>query len=440
MAMFPPSYIYGAGQYQGAPAMDPTLYQNMPPPLNMSLGMMMGYPTYFPPGYMPPGWHANEAAPAAATPVLNQGSSYVSTQQVLEAASHVQNTSPRPAPINVPTWPIAQANGDNSSTVDLREPDNLTPKPFGQDRSAVAQQPQGYFQQYQAQQVKHEPEISGNGMATTDSLQPHPTPPPLHSVVRTQTTRQGRGMEYLQSLGVSESAGIPNLTPDGPMPSQTFNDQDPRDDLAQQYSRLSSDASAAPQPETQMDPTQYPDLSQSHRESTVSIPNTIQSVGEGPSHTYERLARVPSLAPSWISHAREGGRPPARWVQNKLFLHQSHAEGREGEFNPDMAGDSYWDGDLDGDGMYRDEEEDSVEEENEMNFFMPSLESHVAVQLRDRVERNTHIKGGISWPASFTGRDVVVSLNSSIAEMAAQIRFLLVDCCADTHARLDEDL
>lgn len=400
--------------------MDPAIYQNMPPPLNMNLGMM-GYPTYFPPGYLPPGWNANEVSSAAVVSAQNQGLAYASAQQIPEAVSRVQTTSPRPAPITVPTWPTAQANGDHSSTVDLREPDNLTPKPFGQGASASTQHPQGYFQQYQAQQVKHEPEIRGNGTATTDSLQPHSTPPPLHSMARSHTTRQGRGMEYLQSLGVSENASIPNSTLDIPVPSGNANDQDPREDLAQQYSRLSSDAPAAPQPEMTMDPAQYPHLSQSHRESTVSIPNTIQSVGEGPSHTYERLARVPSLAPSWISHAREGGRPPARWVQNKLFLHQSHAEGREGDFNPDMAGDSYWDGDLDVDGMYRDEEEDSVEEENEMNFFMPSLESHVAVQLRDRVERNTHIKGGISWPASFTGRDVVVSIELHKTEKAAQI-------------------
>lgn len=416
MTMFPPSYLYdlyGTGQYQGPSGLDPAIYQNMPSPLGMNLGMgMMAYPPYFPPGYMPPGWSANISASAVPSPVQNQGLASVPPQQTPEAVSHLtQTTSPRPAPIAVPIWPVTQADGNNKETVDLREPDNLTPRPFGQDSSGLLQQPQGYFQHYQAQA----PAVENGGEAINNSLPPtdvrsHPTPPPLHIKARTQTTRQGRGMEYLESLGVSKEASIPSRTPEIPQgQSWTANEQDPRQELAQHYSRLSSDVSLPSQTETLMHMTPYSNYNQSHRESTVSIPHTIQSVGEGPSHAHERLARVPSLAPSWISHAREGGRPPARWVQNKLFLHQSHAEGREGEFNPDFAGDSYWDGDPDGDGMYRDDDEDSVEEENEMNFFMPSLESHVAVQLRDRVERNTHIKGGISWPASFTGRDVVVS-------------------------------
>ena len=162
-----------------------------------------------------------------------------------------------------------------------------------------------------------------------------------------------------------------------------------------------------------------------HRESVVSLPQSVRTFGEGPSNpqdalqhrrTYSRdpqLQHRGSLAPSWLEQNQEG-RPPARWVQNKLFLHQSHAAG----FSPTSMGDvTGEDGQVDG---YFDEEfeeeydEEEAEEQNEMNFFSPSLLSHVSVQLRDRVERNSHIKGGIPWPKSFTGRDIVVSTEPNL--------------------------
>ncbi|KAH8084690.1 Dbl homology domain-containing protein, partial [Filobasidium floriforme] len=120
------------------------------------------------------------------------------------------------------------------------------------------------------------------------------------------------------------------------------------------------------------------------------------------------------LAPSWLEQNQEG-RPPARWVQNKLFLHQSHAAG----FSPsEVTGE---DGQVGGDGYFDEEmeedyDEEEAEEQNEMNFFSPSLLSHVSVQLRDRVERNSHIKGGIPWPKSFTGRDVITTIQSFMPE------------------------
>lgn len=38
-----------------------------------------------------------------------------------------------------------------------------------------------------------------------------------------------------------------------------------------------------------------------------------------------------------------------------------------------------------------------------------SLLSHLAFRLRDSVPRGTHAKGNISYPRTFTGRDIVVS-------------------------------
>lgn len=141
-----------------------------------------------------------------------------------------------------------------------------------------------------------------------------------------------------------------------------------------------------------------------HRDSTIST-STLGSRGEGPSGGFSRN----SLAPSWVQ-VQESGRTPSRWVQNKLFLHQSHA-------NPsvdylDEHGQPYYD-DPD---VYEEEFIDEEEEENEMNFFNPSLLSHVSVQLKDRVERNSHVKGGISWQDSFTGRDLVTTIQSFMPE------------------------
>jgi len=42
------------------------------------------------------------------------------------------------------------------------------------------------------------------------------------------------------------------------------------------------------------------------------------------------------------------------------------------------------------------------------DFFNSSLLSHIAVKLRDKVPRETHVKGGIPYHNAFTGRDVVV--------------------------------
>jgi hypothetical protein len=46
---------------------------------------------------------------------------------------------------------------------------------------------------------------------------------------------------------------------------------------------------------------------------------------------------------------------------------------------------------------------------NEIRFFNPAFLSETAVQLRDRVVRGHHVKGGITWVGTFTGRDLVVS-------------------------------
>lgn len=60
---------------------------------------------------------------------------------------------------------------------------------------------------------------------------------------------------------------------------------------------------------------------------------------------------------------------------------------------PDDPADDYW------------EDED---EEDETRFVNFSLLSHIAMQLRDKVPRGTHVKGSIPYPRAFTGKDIVV--------------------------------
>ena len=60
-----------------------------------------------------------------------------------------------------------------------------------------------------------------------------------------------------------------------------------------------------------------------------------------------------------------------------------------------------------------DEELYSDSEEDESLFINFALLSHLAVRLRDRVPRGTHVRGNIPYPRAFTGKDIVVSENES---------------------------
>lgn len=66
------------------------------------------------------------------------------------------------------------------------------------------------------------------------------------------------------------------------------------------------------------------------------------------------------------------------------------------------------DGYAEDDDEFYDYEEDPSEDGDD-RFFNPALLSHIAVRLRDKVPRGTHVKGSIPYPRAFTGKDVVVS-------------------------------
>lgn len=55
------------------------------------------------------------------------------------------------------------------------------------------------------------------------------------------------------------------------------------------------------------------------------------------------------------------------------------------------------------------------EEEDDSRFVNFSLISHIAVRLRDKVPRGTHVKGSIPYPRAFTGKDIVVRTPSTFS-------------------------
>lgn len=67
-------------------------------------------------------------------------------------------------------------------------------------------------------------------------------------------------------------------------------------------------------------------------------------------------------------------------------------------------------GDEGGSGYIEDDYWEDEEEEDENRFVNFALLSHMAVQLRDKVPRDNHVKGGIPYERAFTGKDIVVNI------------------------------
>ncbi|TFY73275.1 hypothetical protein EWM64_g10737, partial [Hericium alpestre] len=71
------------------------------------------------------------------------------------------------------------------------------------------------------------------------------------------------------------------------------------------------------------------------------------------------------------------------------------------------------------DGQYQDEYDDEYDDEYESDegldsFVNFALLSNIAMWLRDKVPRGTHVKGSIPYPRAFTGKDIVSTLQSQI--------------------------
>ncbi|KAL1707909.1 CNH domain-containing protein [Schizophyllum commune] len=61
------------------------------------------------------------------------------------------------------------------------------------------------------------------------------------------------------------------------------------------------------------------------------------------------------------------------------------------------------------------------DEDDESRFVNHSLLSHLAVQLRDKVPRGTHVKGSIPYPSAFTGKDIVSTIQTQIQRELALV-------------------
>ncbi|WWC58812.1 uncharacterized protein I303_101356 [Kwoniella dejecticola CBS 10117] len=132
-----------------------------------------------------------------------------------------------------------------------------------------------------------------------------------------------------------------------------------------------------------------------------SITSSLHPASISSRHTGRSVASA--LSPSWAAQTQQ----PSNWVSRKLQIHQSHRSPFEDEETgePRLYEDDNWD----------DEDEEEDEEEldvNEIRFFQPAFVSEMALQLRDKVERGRHIKAGIAWVGSFTGKDIVTTIQN----------------------------
>lgn len=246
----------------------------------------------------------------------------------------------------------------------------------------------------------------------TSSAQAAPSPYPGHTIdnhISTDLPRTPRSQQQMSASGSGPSAGgshdpyqqssyggyadsdylVPRssegtygtrtATPD------TIRNNSAQVDNMQQQRRYAGGAAASGSDRVNM-PTPNPAPSQ-----PVSFPTAHPS-----NSAIDRQSPIsrgrPSneLSPSWGEQAQQ----PSRWVQNKLAQHQSQ----------------YYDENDGYDEYVSSEGEDDVDDEvNGIRFFNPAFLSETALQLTDRVPRATHNKGGVPYPQTFTGADMVVS-------------------------------
>lgn len=87
------------------------------------------------------------------------------------------------------------------------------------------------------------------------------------------------------------------------------------------------------------------------------------------------------------------------YVQRPTETLRSVAEfGNHEDVGIQDEGEEFWEGD----------------EEDESRFISYFLLSHIAMQLRDKIPRGTHVKGSIPYTRAFTGKDIVVSISHEI--------------------------
>ncbi|KAJ7319295.1 CNH domain-containing protein [Mycena albidolilacea] len=148
-------------------------------------------------------------------------------------------------------------------------------------------------------------------------------------------------------------------------------------------------------------------------QSSLSRTTSANSTGAPPT-AYRPDSSQSSL--SRTTSANSTGAPPTAYRPEQdqyLAVGPSAIDRRPSEMLRDLAsytprgplelheeGEGYW--------------EDEDEEEDETRFVNFSLLSHIAVQLRDKVPRGTHVKGSIPYPRAFTGKDIVSTIQAQI--------------------------
>ncbi|TRM58728.1 CNH domain-containing protein [Schizophyllum amplum] len=134
-----------------------------------------------------------------------------------------------------------------------------------------------------------------------------------------------------------------------------------------------------------------------------------------PYDPYSESASTHSVAREDTSYIMPSPEPaPASYSDHTTYETDAAAGGlvvrRPSEMLRDLARE-------DGADHYDDLQEEYWEDEDEddeSRFVNYSLLSHLAVQLRDKVPRGTHVKGSIPYPSAFTGKDIVSTIQAQI--------------------------
>ncbi|KAF5373357.1 hypothetical protein D9615_007366 [Tricholomella constricta] len=148
-------------------------------------------------------------------------------------------------------------------------------------------------------------------------------------------------------------------------------------------------------------------------QSSSGTSNTYNSdYSGGPTSSATHIG-PPALAPLPPDHYRQTNLQD----HDNLYVHPgAHLERNPSDMLRTLADYSNQSAPLD---LHADEEPqeeywEDEDDEDENRFINFSLLSHMAVQLRDKVPRNNHTKGGVDYDKTFTGKEVVSTIQSQI--------------------------
>ncbi|ESK83843.1 signal transducer [Moniliophthora roreri MCA 2997] len=141
-------------------------------------------------------------------------------------------------------------------------------------------------------------------------------------------------------------------------------------------------------------------LSQQQRPYPYPIPSQMPSTSRGDS-LYDAYVSYDPNNPygAWDSAGPSSSGADVQRRPSEMLRAIAHYESGQGELGG-LEEESYY--------GYDGASDDYMEED----FVNTSLLSNLAVQLRDKVPRGTHVKGSIPYPRAFTGKDIVSTIQS----------------------------